>query len=59
MNKDNSIEVTDASNLSNQIEFRLNEINKNKDYFDTEIQERKAMSKIVNTLLLLILLTRF
>ena len=31
--------------LSDQRKFRLNEINKTKDYFNSEIQERKAMSK--------------
>ena len=33
------------SNLRNQTKFRLNEINKIKDYFNSEIQERKAISK--------------
>ena len=33
------------SNLSEQTKFRLNEINKNKDCFNSEIQERKIMSK--------------
>ena len=33
------------SNLSDQIKFRLNEINKIRDYFNSEIQERKTMSK--------------
>ena len=33
------------SNLSNQTKFRLNEINKIKDYLNAEIQERKIMSK--------------
>ena len=33
------------SNLSDKIKFRLNETNKIKDYFNTEIQERKIMSK--------------
>ena len=32
------------SNLSNQTKFRLNEINKMKDYFNANIQERKTMS---------------
>ena len=32
------------SNLSDQIKFRLNEINKIRDYFNSEIQERKTMS---------------
>ena len=31
--------------LSDQKKFRLNEINKRKDYFNTEIQARKTMSK--------------
>ena len=48
MNKLNSIET--HSNLhaispSNQTKFRLNEINKIKDYFNSEIQERMTMSK--------------
>ena len=33
------------SNLSDQTNFRSNEINKIKDYFNSEIQERKIMSK--------------
>ena len=33
------------SNLSDQTKFRPNEINKIKDYFNSEIQERKTMSK--------------
>ena len=45
--------------LNEQTKFRLNEINKIKYYFNSEIQERKAISKKVNTLLLLIMLTRF
>ena len=31
--------------MSNQTKFRLNEINKVKDSFNSEIQERKIMSK--------------
>ena len=39
-------EATDTySNLSDQTKFRLNEINKIKDYFNAEIQQRKMMSK--------------
>ena len=46
MNKSNSIETTNTfSNLSDQAKFRLNEINKIKNYFNSEIQERKIMSK--------------
>ena len=46
--------------LSDQTKFRLNEINKITAYFNSEIQERKAMVKknSVNALLLLIMLTR-
>ena len=36
------------SNLSDQTKFRLAKINKIKDYFDSEIQERKAISKKLN-----------
>ena len=41
MNKLNSAEIPP----NNQTKFRLNEINKIKDYFNSEIQERKTMSK--------------
>ena len=47
-NKLNSIEThsnLDAIPLSDQTRFRLNEINKIKDSFNTEIQKRKTMSK--------------
>ena len=44
-------------NLSNQQQFRLNKINKIKDYFVAEINERELMSKkLVNMLLLLTIL---
>ena len=33
------------SNLSDQTKYSLNEINKIKDYFKSEIQEKKTMSK--------------
>ena len=40
--------------------FRLDEINKIKDYLNTEIKDRKdIVKKLVNTLLLLIMLTNF
>ena len=48
MNEPNSIETQsnlDALLLSDQTKFRLNEINKIKDYFNSEIQERKTMSE--------------
>ena len=35
----------DVIQLSDQTKFRLKEINKIKDYFNLEIQERKIMSK--------------
>ena len=49
MNDYNSVETLTNTysnlNLSDQTKFRLNEINKIKDYFSSEIQERKIMSK--------------
>ena len=46
MIKCNSIEtVNKYLDLSDQIKFKLNEINEIKDYFISEIQERKIMSK--------------
>ena len=41
MNKFNSAKIP----LNDQTKFRLNEINKIKDYFNFEIQERKTMGK--------------
>ena len=45
MNKLNLIKTHSNLNLSDQIKFRLAEINNIKDYFNSEIQERKIMSK--------------
>ena len=48
MNELNSIETHSNLNavpLKDQTKFRLNELNKIKDYFNTEIQETKTMSK--------------
>ena len=45
MNELNSVETQDAIPLSDQTKFSLNEINKIKDYFSSEIQERKTMGK--------------
>ena len=58
MNECNSIEVTNTySNLGDHIKFRLNEINKTKYYFNSEIQERKIIfESLVNILLLLVIL---
>ena len=41
MNESNLVEIL----LNDQAKFRLNEINKIKDYFNSEIRERKAISK--------------
>ena len=42
MNKCNSFEATNKHlNSSDQTKFRLNEINKIKDYFNSKIQEKK------------------
>ena len=45
MNKLDSVETLVNTHLSDQTKFRLNEINKMKNYFNLEIQERKTMSK--------------
>ena len=37
--------MNESQNLSDQTRFRLNEINRIKDHFYSEIQERKAISK--------------
>ena len=55
VNKGNEI-----SELKDLTKYRLDEINKIKDYFNAEIKERKdIVKKIVNTLLLLIMQTNF
>ena len=41
MNESNSVEVS----LNDQTKFKLNEINEIKDYFNSEIQDRKTMSQ--------------
>ena len=46
MSECNFIETTNIySNLNDQMKFRWNEINKIQDYFNSEIQEKKIMSK--------------
>ena len=55
MSECSSIKPVNISGLSNQTKFRLNEINEIKDYFNSEIQERKIMIKKLNTLLLLVI----
>ena len=45
----------DKTNLTVLAKFKLNEINKTKKYFNSEIQERKLSSKkLINMLLLLV-----
>ena len=60
MSEFNSIEpLNKYSNLSDQTKFRLNEINKIKNHFRFEIQEKKQWVKnYVKILLLLIILKR-
>ena len=48
MNKSNSIEVIDKTNLTNQTKFRLDEISKIENYFIKEINQRKSCSKILS-----------
>ena len=45
MNKSNSIEAIDKTNLTNQTKFRLDEISKIENYFVKEINQRKSGSK--------------
>ena len=48
MNQLSSIEThsnLNAISLSDKTKFRLNKVNKIKDYFNSEIQERETMSK--------------
>ena len=45
MNKCNSIEATDTTNLTNQTKFQLDEISKIENYFIEEIHQRKSCSK--------------
>ena len=45
MNKNNSIETIDRTNLTEQTKFRLDEISKFDNYFHKEINQRKSCSK--------------
>ena len=45
MNKCNSIEAIDKTNLSEQTKFRLDEISKIENYFIEEINQRKLCNK--------------
>ena len=52
--------ANEMSELNDLTKFRLDEINKIKDYLNSEIKERKDIAKkLVNTLLLLIMQTNF
>ena len=44
MNEYNSLEI-DKTKLTDQIKFRLNEISKIENYFNSEISQRKSCSK--------------
>ena len=48
MNKVNSIEAIDKTNLANQRKFRLDKISKIENYFHGEINQRKSCSKKVS-----------
>ena len=52
--------ANEISELKDLTKYRLDEINKIKEYFNAEIKERKDIAKkLVNTLLLLIMQTKF
>ena len=48
MNKSNSIEAIDKTDLSEQTKFRLDEISKIENYFIEEINQRKSCSRKLN-----------
>ena len=45
MNESNSIKTIDRTKLTNQTNFRLNEISKIENYFDKEIKQRRLSRK--------------
>ena len=52
--------ANEISELKDLTKYRLDEINNIKEYFNSEIKERKdIVKKLVNTLLLLIMQTKF
>ena len=54
------LRMNESQNPSDQTKFRLNEINKIKNYFNSEIQEREAISKKLSKYIAaLIMLTKF
>ena len=48
MNKSNSIEAIDRTDLSEQTKFRLDQISKIENYFHEEINQRKSCSKKIS-----------
>ena len=48
INKRNSIEAIDKTDLSGQTKFRLDEISKTENYFMEEINQRRSYSKKLN-----------
>ena len=48
MNKSNSIEAIDKTDISGQTKFRLDEISKIENYFIEEINQRKLCSRKLN-----------
>ena len=48
MNKNNSIETIDKTNLTKQTKFRLDEISKIENYFIEETNQRKSYSKKIS-----------
>ena len=45
MNKSNSVEIIDKTNLSEQTQFQLDEISKIENYFHEEINKKKYAVK--------------
>ena len=45
MNESNSIKTIDRTKLTNQTNFRLNEISKIENYFNKEIKQRRLSRK--------------
>ena len=55
-----NLEANEISELKDLAKYRLDEINKIKDYFNAEIRERKdIIREIIKTLLLLIMQAKF
>ena len=56
MNKSNSIEIIEKTNLTEQTNVRLDEISKIENYFHEETTERKLCSKKLSNMLLLLII---